>query len=482
MFERFYLPQLYRLILVVVLFAVGMLLVGCQATATLLSSSATPGPPTPTTARDTTPATISPEPSLTPARASSLAAATLTPTPPETRLPPQFGYTHLRPDGNRLLVGQGRLPEIKPIDITLAGPPQWLVAAPLGQNASAWVAVLRDGRTEGFIISSGGVVTPTAVTPAQLPSTMPPLLRVEQGGLSLVTPPTAAASLQTHPIFLPPTDTKVSVQANGDLLFGDNPDLGSVTVSALPDARLLRDGTGRLLLYTNPTSRYAHGVLGDALEAGGITLIETQPEPRVAAVIPIPEPSVGEGIAPIWADLTGDGEREIIVTLSNADQGAQIVLFDQIGEKIAAGPPIGRGSRWRHQLAVAPFAPDGSLELAAVLTPHIGGVVEFYRLEANELKIVAQIPGYTSHMLGTRNLDLAAAGDFDGDGRHELLLPNQRRTELGAIRRTAEGATVAWTVPLDGVLSTNVAAVTLPGGRLAVGVGRDDGMLRVWGP
>ena len=481
MFERFRLPQLYYLIPVVILFAAGMLLAGCQATATLLSPSATPDPPTPTAALNTAPATIPPEPSLTPAWASSLTAATLTPTPPETPLPPQFGYTHLRSDGNRLLAGQGRLPEVKPIDITLAGPPQWLVAAPFGRDTSAWVAVLSDGRTEGFIISTGGVVTPTAVTPAELPSTMPPLLRVEQGVLSLVTPPTTAASLQTHPIILPPTDTKVSVQANGDLLFGDNPNLASLPVSALPDARLLSDGTGRLLLYSNPTSRYAHGVLGDAFEAGGITLVETQPEQMVTAVIPIPKPSVGEGIAPIWADLTGDGEREIIVTLSNADQGAQIVLFNQAGEQIAAGPPIGRGSRWRHQLAVAPFAPDGSLELAAVLTPHIGGVVEFYRLEADGLKIVAQLPGYTSHVLGTRNLDMAAAGDFDGDGRYELLLPNQPRTELGVIRRTAEGATVAWTVSLDGVLSTNVAGVTLPDGRLAVGVGRDDGVLRVWG-
>lgn len=131
---------------------------------------------------------------------------------------------------------------------------------------------------------------------------------------------------------------------------------------------------------------------------------------------------------------------------------------------------------------MAPFAPDGGLELAAVLTPHIGGVVEFHRLEDNMLEVVAQIPGYTSHVLGTRNLDMAAAGDFDGDGRIELLLPNQRRTELGAIRRTADGAIVAWTIPLDSVLSTNLAGVTLPNGRLSVGVGQEDGILRVWGP
>lgn len=386
------------------------------------------------------------------------------------------------PDGNRFLAGQGRLPDVSPIDIALAGPPQWLAAAPFNTNASAWVAVMDDGQTQAFIISANGEVMPSVVEPAQLPPTIPPLLWVEQGKLSLITASTDAASQFTHPIFLPATDTRVSVQANGNLLFGDRPDSASLPVSALLDARILSDEAGRLLLYTNPTALYAHGVLGDALEAAGITLLETQPTPKVVAAISIPEPSVGEGIAPVWVDLTGDGAREIIVTFSNAEQGAQIVVFNEAGEQIAAGPPVGRGSRWRHQLAVAPFTPDGGLELAAVLTPHIGGIVEFYHFEDNGLKIVAQAPGYTSHVLGARNLDMAAAGDFDGDGRIELLLPNQSRTELGAIQRISDGAVVAWTIPLNGVLSTNLAGVTLPDGRLMVGVGRDDGTLRVWGP
>lgn len=65
------------------------------------------------------------------------------------------------------------------------------------------------------------------------------------------------------------------------------------------------------------------------------------------------------------------------------------------------------------------------------LTPHIGGEVEFYRLRGDQLEIVAQVPSYTSHVLGTHNLDMATAVEIDGDGRLELLLPNQARTELG---------------------------------------------------
>jgi hypothetical protein len=149
---------------------------------------------------------------------------------------------------------------------------------------------------------------------------------------------------------------------------------------------------------------------------------------------------------------------------------------------VATGPAIGRGFRWRHQLVVAPFGPAGELELADILTPHIGGVVEFYQLAGNRLEIVAQVPGFSSHVLGSRNLDMALAGDLDGDGQVELLVPNQIRANLGAIRRSDAGAEVAWSVPVGGTLITNLAGVTLPDGRLAVGAGHSRNGLRLWVP
>jgi len=121
---------------------------------------------------------------------------------------------------------------------------------------------------------------------------------------------------------------------------------------SLPDARILSDGSGRLLLLTGATDRCGHGVLGDSIEAGAVTLVESRPEPSVVFTISIPDPAVVEGIAPIWTDLTGDGRREVIVTVSDA-----------------SGPPIGRGLRWRHEIAVAPFGPGGETEISAVTLP-----------------------------------------------------------------------------------------------------------------
>jgi hypothetical protein len=242
------------------------------------------------------------------------------------------------------------------------------------------------------------------------------------------------------------------------------------------------DADQRLLLLTGPTDRYPHGVLGDRIEASSVTLVETEPTLMEVLTIPVPDGFVIEGIAPIWADVDGVSGKEIIVTISDSEQGAQVVVYDESGIRVASGPAIGRASRWRHQIASGPFGPDGETEIVDVLTPHIGGVVEFYRRQGEELRIVAQVSGYTSHVIGTRNLDMAAAADFDGDGRIELLLPSQSRAELGAIRRTRDGAEVAWIIPVGGRVVTNLAAVGLLDGTLAVGVGRDDGVLRLWLP
>ena len=250
-------------------------------------------------------------------------------------------------------------------------------------------------------------------------------------------------------------------------------------MDALPDARLLVDEQERVLLLTNPSARYPHGIAGDELEATEITLVETQPSVRVVRRISIPGQRVVEGISPIWADLNGDGQREIIVTLSDADEGAQVVVYDESGGQMAAGPAVGRGNRWRHQIAVAPFGVNGELELAEVLTPHIGGISGFYRLEGDSLDLIVQTDGVTSHPLFSRNLDMGLAADLDGDGHPELVVFDQPFLEIKALRRTKDSVELAWQTPIGGKAVTNLAAVNTGGG-IALGVGREDGVLRIW--
>jgi hypothetical protein len=414
---------------------------------------------------------------LTQSEAGSDQAASPQPAQPDAET--VVGRTHHRADGNRVVAGAGNLPQRAPLDIALSGEPAWITALPY-EDGVLWTAVLTDGATQAFSVADRQV-TEVFIEPQRLPAGMPPLLVVQEGDPRFVVP-AADFSAITHPVLINDEGDIAYISGTGDLLIEQAGSLATLPINALPDARILVDEAGRLLLLTDPTTDYGHGVLGDEIEAAGITLVETDPVPRVANKILVDEPYVIEGIAPLWADLDGDGRREIIVTRTNEAAGAQIVAYAEDGALLATGPAIGRGYRWRHQLAVAPFGPNGEIEIVDVLTPHIGGTVEFYRWAGDTLAIDASANGYTSHVIGTRNLDMAVAGDFDGSGQLSLLLPNQARTELGGIQHRPQGATVAWTLPADGTVVTNLAATALADGTLAVGVGRQDGILRIWQP
>lgn len=108
------------------------------------------------------------------------------------------------------------------------------------------------------------------------------------------------------------------------------------------------------------------------------------------------------------------------------------------------------------------------------------GVAQFYGVAEEDLEIAAEVPGFASHRIYSRNLDSALAGDLDADGETELLLPAPSYTELGGLARAPGGAEVEWRLPLGGELSTNLASAAGPDGRAVVAAGRSDGVLRVW--
>ena len=372
----------------------------------------------------------------------------------------------------------GAIPGGVTLDIELSGVPLWLVAAPFGAG-SVWAVALEDGTTQAFLVQSGRAVA-MDITSASLPAGAPAALAVAGDEAYLLAAPLGGASELTHPVPLGGPGRLAFIDSEGDLVLWQNgSEAGRLAVDALPDARLLVDEQERVLLLTKPSSRYPHGIAGDRLEATEITLLETHPPLKAVTRISIPGQRVVEGISPIWADLNGDGRREIIVTISDSEQGAQVVVYSESGDQLAAGPAVGRGNRWRHQIAVAPLGVNGELELAEVLTPHIGGIAGFYRLDGESLNLVAQQAGVTSHTIGSRNLDMGIAGDLDGDGQPELVVFDQSFTDLTAMRRTVDGIEIAWQTPVGGKAATNLASVNLDGG-ISLGVGRDDGVLRIW--
>lgn len=397
-----------------------------------------------------------------------------------------YGYTHGRADGNRYLQGTGSLPnEATPYEILLEDTPLWLTAVPYG-HGSLWVVSLQNGAIQAYYVDEEGFRN--LLTARQtLENGVPFVLTTDNDRFNIAKPLQGMEQTFTHPIpLIDGSNSRAFIDNDGQI--GLVNDIGQapttlLPILAMPDARLLTDENGRILLLTQPTESYTHAVLGDGLEAQGILLLDTQPALQISQVIQVEPPQVIEGIMPIWADITGDGQREIIVTVSEPEFGARLVVYNEAGQILAQSGPIGRRNRWRNQAAVAPFGPNGELELADVRTPHLTGTVEFFQIDPNgTLQRVGFVDGYTSHLIGSRNLDMVLAGDFDGNGQPELLLPTLALNELASIQRTAEGAQETWRIPLNGLLTTNLAGAQLPNGRLAIGAATDANILHVWYP
>lgn len=390
---------------------------------------------------------------------------------------PEYGYTHTSPSGDRTFDGAADLPDSEPLDVELSGEPAWVAGVPT-ESGTAWVAVLEDGRAEAFRVGGEGEASPAEITPERLPPGAPPLLKYEDGSLELV-PAGGDASDLTHPMPLAEGEGLLVIGEGGELYVRRGGETEAVpdAPEALPDARAVRSSSGEIAVLTGPTSRYEHDVLGDGVEANTLTVLRPAPDGlRTRESFEAASGGVFEEVSPMW--LERDGDELLAVTESVEELGARISVYTPGGQLVAAGPFIGEAMKWRHLTAAAPFG--GEIGLSATLTPHIGGVAEFYEFGGGELEIAARAPGHATHRLDSRNLDTALAGDLDGDGQTELLAPDPSYTTLNGIGKTPDGAREEWSVPVGGEISTNLAAAAGADGDAVITAGRADGVLRIW--
>ena len=199
----------------------------------------------------------------------------------------------------------------------------------------------------------------------------------------------------------------------------------------LPDGEITY-GTGGIARawLTDPTERYAHGVLGDAIEAGGLAL--ERPDGRVARY-KLDAGSVFEDRRVRLTDLDGDGRDEAIVVQSYLDAGAALAVFglDESGVVfLSEVPAIGQTNRWLNPVGAADFDGDGRTEIAFVETPHIGGTLRLYEYRDGKLDEDHAARGFSNHAIGSRELSLAAVYDWTGDGVPDIAIPDARRRAL----------------------------------------------------
>ena len=181
--------------------------------------------------------------------------------------------------------------------------------------------------------------------------------------------------------------------------------------------------------YDDPTTRYAHGILGDAIEHGAL-VIETDQGRRLKFVLP--QSRVFEDTDPRVVDVDGDGDAEVIVVESDMRRGARLAVYDETG-MIAANDYIGQRNRWLAPAGIgaADLDGDGRTELVFVDRPHLVKTLRIYEYRAGELLLEASFQAVTNHRIGERDI---AGGIRSCAGVPEVIVADADWREVLAIR------------------------------------------------
>ncbi|MFK7868520.1 MAG: FG-GAP repeat domain-containing protein [Roseobacter sp.] len=186
--------------------------------------------------------------------------------------------------------------------------------------------------------------------------------------------------------------------------------------------------------YAEPTERYAHAVLGDAIEYGALEVVRSS-----GAVVRhrLPETSVFEDTSPRLVDLDQDGAPEVIAVESSQTEGARLVVYGVDG-RIAATPYIGTRFRWLAPVGAADLDGDGAVEIAYVDRPHLAKTLRVWRFENRTLTQVTSFGGVTNHRIGEPDI---AGGIRHCGGVPEMLVASANWGELLALRVSGDEIT-----------------------------------------
>eukprot|EP00521_Asterionellopsis_glacialis_P013196 CAMPEP_0195300536 /NCGR_PEP_ID=MMETSP0707-20130614/27626_1 /TAXON_ID=33640 /ORGANISM="Asterionellopsis glacialis, Strain CCMP134" /LENGTH=530 /DNA_ID=CAMNT_0040363257 /DNA_START=9 /DNA_END=1602 /DNA_ORIENTATION=- len=411
-----------------------------------------------------------------------------------------YWYTAPSVTGNRVVDGQGAFPDGQYVDVEFESEIMWAVATADASGGLRFVVTCVNGNAYTIepIVSEGGKNIDVVPISEYLPRSnlQPPLVMTDDGLLEVVT---LAAATDLSPLSHPVPTAQgryVYIANNGDLVLWDEvqkKELDRLTdVNALPDGRITEDTIAGTLLaaYGGATDKYLHCVLGDCVEATKLLLFREGQDGLTLVVdttIELEDGTVFEGMSPLFLE----DDQTIVTTVSSDDAGARLQTYDLEGNVVSTGPS-NRGY-WRHQLFYNCFGPFGKPFLVDVLAPHVLMDLEFFDVSGPEMEVMASVSGYTSHTMGSRNLDAGVSGDLNGDSINEAVIPTDDGKGLVGIQIQQPSSTTSetsspsqlaaeevWRIELPAEITSNIAAVNY-GKDLAVGVGAGT-TFRIWTP
>jgi len=219
--------------------------------------------------------------------------------------------------------------------------------------------------------------------------------------------------------------------------------------------------------YDTPVDRYGHFALGRPHEYARVL---AQTDAGRSATLDLPDDEVFEDLAPRLVRLSDDGPTLLLTIVAARGSGARLVLIGLRGdalEVVAQSPPIGTPNRWLNPVGVADLDGDGVAEIAAVTTPHIGGVLRVYRRDGERLVELAALTNFSNHVYRSPELELSRPARIAG--RMQLLVPDMPRTSVRVVAleggRLVDTDRCALDAPIVGPDALSVCEEELAGGR-----------------
>ncbi len=216
--------------------------------------------------------------------------------------------------------------------------------------------------------------------------------------------------------------------------------------------------------YSEPTSAYPHGVLGDDEEWERLEIVVRRERGTEGGLFhgyvnvtyhidALPE-TVYEDIAPRLWDVTGDGKPEVVVVESHQTKGARLLIIelqeDGNLEYLTATPYIGQRFRWLAPVGAADFDGDGFIEIAFVDRPHLAKVLKVWRYTPELFSQVATLQGVSNHRIGE---DFITGGVRDCGAGPEMVIVDGSWQQIFAARLSLTAFTAQPIAPFSGPAS-----------------------------